>query len=557
MDMNLNRSTMPETPFILLIGSTLTIHALSLGVPVMTLQVYDRVLPNENVSTLMVLLLGVGVAIVLEAILRVARSYMTLWLGAQYEHRMSCSVMDRIIGSDPSMLNRHTLGTMLHQMMSIGKLKEFQPSQVLIVCTDLSFIVAYLGIIAWIAGVLAAVPAGIIVLFVAISLPLGNYLRHALKEQEDNDDTRYNFLIERLNNIHILKAFGQENVTARRYERLAAASSGSSFTVTNRASASINFITLSSHIMIGSLISVGSLMVVAGSISVGTLIASILLSGRAMQMAQRGILYWVRYQDFTLAREKITAIEALPPIDGTGQADTAKHMGMISTNNISFRTHTGADILNDVSLEAAPGQAIAISGAVGAGKTVLLKTLAGIYPPSSGEIIVDGRPITEFTRKELAKRIAYLGPDATVFRATIRDNITRFGEIPMGQAMEVARLLNVAQDVAKLPAGYDTFIEDAATDKIPPGLKQRIALTRALAAEPRIMLYDAADRGLDQEGYICVTRLLSRLHGKATMIFVTDDQNILKRVSKAYHLSDGRLQLGRLNRVNNAEEVRV
>ena len=446
---------------------------------------------------------------------------------------------------------------MLHQMMSIGKLKEFQPAQVLIVCTDLSFIAAYLGIIAWIAGPLAGVPMAIIVLFIGISLPLGNYLRNALKEQEDNDDTRYNFLIERLNNIHILKAFGQENVTARRYERLASASSESSFTVTNRAAASINFITLSSHVMIGSLISIGSLMVVDGTISVGTLIASILLSGRAMQMAQRGILYWVRYQDFTLAREKIAAIEALPLIDGTGEADASQHLGTITARNISFRTRTGADILNDVSFEASSGQAIAISGAVGAGKSVLLKVLAGIYPSTEGEVLIDGRAISEFTRKELAKRIAYLGPDATVFRATIRDNITRFGEVPMSQAIEVARLLNVAQDVAKLPAGYDTFIEDAATDKIPPGLKQRIALTRALAAKPRVILYDAADRGLDQEGYICVTRLLSRLHGKATMIFVTDDQNILKRVNKAYHLIDGRLHLGQLNRADTTEEVRV
>lgn len=546
-----------ETPFLSLIGATLTIHALSLGVPVLTLQVYDRVLPSENTNTLAVLLAGVAVAIVLETILRLIRSYMLLWLGTSYEHKMACRLMARIITSNPVALDKEAVGSMLHSLMSIGRLKEFHPAQLTVVATDLIFVGVFVGLIAWIAGELALVPIAIIIIFVLVSVPQGARLRKALKLQEHSDDDRFDFLIERLTKVHISKALALENNIARKYEELASSSSAANLNVVQSSASSINMIALFSHIMIGGIVAYGAQLVINGDITVGVLIASILLSGRSMQMTQRGVLQWVKYQDFAVAQEKIEEIGAVPVKIATGTADDSRHLGSLQLREVTIAESENTSKISIPSFQAEPGQVIAISGGQGKGRSTLLKTMAGIYQGANGDVELDGSPISEFSQKERARRIAYLGPDGAVFRGTIKDNITRFGEVPLGQALEIARLLNVDQEVSKLPGGYDTFLDDAVADNISTGLKQRIALVRSLAVKPRVILYDNADHGLDEVGFASICQLLIKLQGKATLILASDSPEIVKRATKNYHFEDGELRIGRGVWTEQFEEIRI
>lgn len=525
----------------LLLG-TLAISVLSLSFPVMTLQVYDRILPNPGTGTLPVLITGVCLAVVLEACLRLCRAYMIGRAGAAYEHRMACEAVRKILNADLTQIGPHGIGEHLHRMGAIGKLKDFYNGYALSVVAELVFVPLYLGLIIYIGRFLAVVPATVLVLFIMVSLWRGYCLRRALLAREQADDRRFNFLIEALEGVHTLKAFALEKFFERRYEALEEDSTFGNYNVTQETSATFNAGAVFSHLMVASVISAGAWLVLNGMLTTGGLIATLLLSGRMMQPIQKALALWARYQDYALARRNVETLFATPQKKTVVRAEEYCLVpdGRLSLRGVSFRYHAEDElVLDGIDLQLKRGDVVLISGAHGAGKTTLLNLIAGIYAPAGGSIEIDGADIATFKAGELVHHVGYVRSRPPMFRGTIRDNITCFGQTDLAQAREVAALLGVDKDVAKLPGGFDTFLHGNNTDSIPPGLKQRIAIVRVLATKPRLILFDNADHALDKEGYAKIYSLLARLKGKASMILVSDDRNIRALADRHYELTDG------------------
>jgi ATP-binding cassette subfamily C protein LapB len=296
--------------------------------------------------------------------------------------------------------------------------------------------------------------------------------------------------------------------------------------------------------MVTSVISAGAWFVLQGYLSTGGLIATLLLSGRIMQPVQKTLTLWARYQNYILARKHLEELFATPQQKIITHEDVVDHMpdGRLGIYDLSFQ-HKNEDkpVFTNLNLKLERGDSILISGAHGCGKTTLLNLIAGIFPPAGGEIYIDGENINTYEPEELVNHVGYIRTRTLIFRGTIRDNITCFGQTDEKKAKEVAALLNVDKDVAQLPGGFDTFLSGNNTDSIPPGLKQRIAMVRVLATKPRLILFDNADRSLDKEGYAMIYSLLARLKGKASMVLVSDDRNIRSLAERHYTLSQGRL----------------
>ncbi|MAE50704.1 MAG: ABC transporter [Micavibrio sp.] len=527
-----------------LLLSTLAINILSLALPIMTLQVYDRILPNPGTGTLPVLISGVCLAIFLEACLRLCRAYVIGRSGAAYEHRMACNAIDKILGADPAKMGSYGIGEYLHRMGSVGKLKDFYNGYALTVIAELLFVPVYLGLILYIAYSLTIVPAVILTLFIIVSLWKGQRLRLALKKREQADDKRFNFLIESLEGVHTLKAFALEKFFERRYEQMEEQSCLENYNVTQETARTFNIGAIFSHIMVASVITAGAWFVLQGQLSTGALIATLLLSGRMMQPVQKALALWTRYQDYSLARDHLEELFATPQQNIASRESVIPRIsdGRLAIYDLSFRYKDKDDpIIKNVSLKMKRGESILISGGHGAGKTSLLSLIAGTYPPTKGEIHIDGENINTYAPEELVRHVGFIRTQALIFRGTIRDNITCFGQINEAQAREVSALLNVDKDVAQLPGGFDTFLTGNNTDSVSPGLKQRIAIVRVLATKPRLILFDNADRSLDKEGYAMIYSLLARLKGKASMILISDDRNIRSLASKHYIMQDGEL----------------
>lgn len=527
-----------------LLLSTLAINILSLGLPVMTLQVYDRILPNPGTGTLPVLIVGVCLAVFLEALLRLSRAYVVGRAGASYEHLMACSAMKCVLNADLSRTGNYGIGEHLHRMGSVGKLKDFYNGYAMITLSELIFVPLFLGLILYIAGPLVIVPLAILSVFVVVSLWKGHCLREALKAREKADDERFNFLIESLEGVHTLKAFALEKFFERRYEALEEQSCIENYNVTQETASTFNTGAIFSHLMVTSVITIGALQVLSGMLTTGGLIATLLLSGRMMQPVQKALALWAKYQDFTLARDKIEELFNTPQkaVRAREHTRSVEPDGQLELRNVSFRYgDRGPLVLENVNLGMKRGDVILLSGAHGAGKSTLLNLIAGIYSATEGEIILDGENIDSYPSEVLPRHVGYIRTHSLIFRGTIRDNITCFGQTSEAQAREVAALLSVDKDVARLPGGFDTFLSGNNSDSIPPGLKQRIAMVRVLATKPRLIIFDNADRLLDKDGYAMIYSLLARLKGKASMILISDDRNIRSLAGRSYRIENGTL----------------
>lgn len=531
-----------ETSAASLLLATLSISILSLALPVMTLQVYDRILPNPGSGTLPVLIVGVCVAVALEAMLRLSRAYILGWSGASYEHHLSCAAMNRILRSDLSRLTAIGIGENLNRMSAIGKLKDFHNGYAVATLSELAFVPLFLVVVAYVAGALVLVPLAVLTLFALVSFLQGKKLRDALKSRDEADDRRYDFLIEALEGVHTLKAFTLENMFARRYEALEEKSSAANYNVTEVSASTFNTGSLFSHLMVSSVIAAGALFVLHGQMTTGSLIATVLLSGRMMQPIQKALGLWARYQDYALARQKVESLFDIPlHTQNTAANDAApEREGTLEVHDLTFRTADDrTPLIDKVSFKLKHGECVLLSADTDESKIAFLELISGLYPPTAGEIVLDGADIGRYAPERLIEHVGFVRGEGLIFRGTIRDNLTCFGQIPEEKAREAAALLEINRDIARLPSGFDTFLQGNGGDSIPPGLKQRIAMARVIAPKPRFILFDNADRGLDRNGYSLIYDLLARLKGKATMVIVSDDRNIRSLADRFFVLEKG------------------
>jgi len=526
-----------------LVLATLVINILGLAMPLMMLQTYDRILPNHGVGTLVLLISGVGCAALLEVILRLARSYLTGWAGAVFEHGTSCRALTHLLRADTQAFEQQGSGSYIQKMASISRLRMFYSGQALMTMVDLPFVLTFLVLIAYIGGTLVFVPLALFVVFCVTAWLVGMRLKTEVREQDAVDKIRYNFLIETLTGIHSIKSQGLEKFFQRRNDRLQNTISISHFRVALSNSLASSAGMLFGQIMTVMVVTFGALKVIDGDLGTGGLAACLLLSGRIMQPVQRALGLWTRFQNYFIDRQELQQIFALPVFKESDREQMLQPKGIIRCKDMSFGYQKSDEkIFENLNLSVGAGESVSLVGQQSHGKTTLLLLLAGLLEPIAGKITVDGAEPHRIKPGERAERIGYLPEKGIIFNGTIMENLTIFGSIPEEDVLVAARHLGIIDAVALLPNGFKTTITDSVTDPIPPGLKQRIAIARTLARRPSIIMFDNADRGLDREGYNLVFKALGRMKGRITMLFVSDDRNILRLADQEYHIVDGKLQ---------------
>ena len=522
--------------------ATLAINILSLALPVMTLQVYDRIIPNHSTGTLEVLVLGVTIALALETILKLARAYTIGWTGAMFEHRMSCRLINHVLGADSRFFSRDDAGAHLQRMSGVGRVKSLYDGDALTTALEAVFVLVFLGVMAWIGGLIVLVPVVVLTLFVAITMYYTRKLHDGLTARSGCDEARYNFLVQSLRGIHTVKSFGLEQMFVRRFEKTERASDMANLNVSQISSDAFNAGAVLANLMLASVITVGALQVTHGAMTVGTLVACILLAGRMMQPVQRVLQLWVRLQDCRLAQADLAHITSIPHITRDVPAEGYQVQGQLELVDLTYQhPHQEHKTIDGVNLNLTIGQSILIHGTEGAGKTTLMKLIAGLYPPSSGHVRLDGREAVKLPANHLAQHVAFLEEEGTTFRGTLRDNLTAFGLIPEADAMAMARILGLHYDVARLPNGFDTPLAGTAVEAIPPGLRQRVAIARGLAAGAKIVLFDNADHGLDPQAARLLLEVMTKLQPHVVLVMISRDP-AFQALAKAHMLlADGHL----------------
>jgi len=276
-------------------------------------------------------------------------------------------------------------------------------------------------------------------------------------------------------------------------------------------------------------------------LTVGGLAACTLLAGRSVQPVLRALGLWAQFQSISVSRDLVRELFRLNRESAHGRAPAPAIAGGLTLERITFGYGRGERALfTGASLEVAPGEVIGIRGETGSGKTTLLTLILGLIAPSGGRILFDGRDPADWDRESLRRQIAYLPQNARLFQGTVLDNLTLFGAIEDTQsAIRAARLLGLDRIVQGLPGGYQTKVGDGSQDSVSAGTRQLIAMARALAREPKLILFDEANSALDQKSDMILKAALERLKGHATIILVSHRPSLLNLADRVYDIVEG------------------
>ncbi len=532
---------MPGSIADLILASTF-INVLALAMPITLLQVYDRIIPNSAEGTLVLLISGVGVALFLEALLRLGRSYVSGWMGARFEHLAGSAAMERLMNVSIIDYDRQGAGAHLERYNALSTLKEFYAGQAILVACDLPFAVIYLSAIAYLASHLVLLPVAVIVMFAIAAYVLGRKLRSSLFSRLQADDRRFSFIIEVLSGIHTVKGLAMEEQMVRRYERLQETCAEAEYSVALHSASAQSTGALFAQIVLFGVVGYGATFVIDGVLTTGGLAACTMLSGRAMQPMQKAVGIWTRLQSIELARERLRDLFSMEAEKEPGLPDLPQIKGDIQLDNVTFTYGKNKDgevlppLFENVNIHIGAGEIVGISGGNASGKTSLLYIMMGVLAPTAGSIRIDGYDIAEYAPSSIRHQAAYLPQEGILFNGTILENVTMFRDDKIDSAMDVSKILGLDTVVAHMPQGYDTKVGDGASDKLPRGFRQRIAIARALVDKPRILLFDEANTSMDGAGDATLKFLLERLKGRVTLVLVTPRPSMLNLADRIFDI---------------------
>ncbi|MEO1198583.1 MAG: ABC transporter transmembrane domain-containing protein [Pseudomonadota bacterium] len=521
--------------------ASLIINVLALALPIVLMQIYDRVIPNQNRATLFALAAGLFGAIAAEVVMRAARSRLMSYSSARYEVDTTLAMFRRLLSADVTEIERVPAGAYANRIAAIDRIREFRGGDAACTILDLPFSILFLLVVAWIAPPIAIVLVCLIVTTIVAVRQLTRASEDAAAERADLEGRRHSFLIEVLNQIETVKSIGISAFMERRYERLMAASATTTAAFTATSTTAQGLIGAASQLTPVIVGSVGAVLVMFNTMTVGALAAAILLSGRAIQPVMR--LEALVAGDLNTRRleEDVDEILDMAPAE-YGTADPGP-IERIDLKNVScLPSETGTYRLCHLNLAVACGEVVGIRGANGSGKSTLIALLAGQLHPQEGAVHVNGVDIRTCAPDVIARRIAHLPQQPQLLEGTVLENMTRFRpDIFLDEAIELATALGMNDYFAAHPEGLSMKIRQGVNAGLPTSITDRVALVAALLGQPSLILFDEANPSLDFEGDRLLREHLISQRDHAGVVLITQRPSYLRECDRLYRLEDGRL----------------
>ena len=547
-----------------IIASSIVINLLALAFPLLMLQLYDRILPHQSLETLALIAVAVGMAVAIESIMRVVRSYTTAWISARFEHKAMLAVTERALAEPLHDFERKGTGTVMDDYKSVSTLKYHYSGQTFQQLMDLPFTILYVLIVfilsPWV-GLLLTVGYAV---FVFITWKNGREDPILIKEQKQADLRRANFLNETLTNVHTLKSMTMESLMLRRYERLQEGCARLMSRVTYALDMSSGIGNIFSPMMNMLIVALGAWLVINHELTNGELAACILLGMRSLAPLQRLGGMWAKYQQDEMLRDNLalTLLQSgLPPKqsqkeDEVNLADRPMRSAKLTMENVQYKfPGLKTNLFDGLNLTINPGEFVAIKGDSGSGRSTLLQLMAGVLHPTEGRVLIDDGDIANIPLNQLSEHIAYLPQKAMMFEGSLLDNVSVFEPSRVDRALATAKLLGLGDFVAKMPRGWDSPVGDTAADAMPPGYRQRIAIVRALSNQPNIILFDDATSVMDSDGDATFLKFMEAIRGKVTVVLVSQRPSFLRLADRTLFLENGNLHEVEANKISLIKEV--
>ncbi|HET7086184.1 MAG TPA: peptidase domain-containing ABC transporter [Rhizomicrobium sp.] len=500
--------------------AALAMHVLALAVPIFFQIVIDRVLIYLSLSTLVVISIGVGLAILFDSTFNWLRGYFVLRTASRVDIRLAKTTFRHLMSLPVSFFETSRAGVVTKHMQQGVTIREFLTGRLLTTLLDFPALFVFLPLMAWYSVSLTIVVFLVTLLLGGvIAVMLGPY-RRRLRRLYQAEAQRQSLLVESVHGIRTVKSL---NLEARREESWdnAAAEAVRTYVQVGKISlAASTFSQFVEKLLTITIVIVGAFLVFGGKLTVGGLVAFNMLSSRVISPVLQVIGLLNNYQETMMSVEMLGEVMNRPSENNGQRGLTPPLSGAIEFEHVTFRyPGTEKPALRDISLKLPAGAMVGIVGRSGSGKTTLSALLQGLHYASEGGIRIDGHNIRDLDLAYLRGQSGVVPQEPFLFRGSVKDNI-RMG-LPTASfedVVQAARLAGADEFIQELPQRYDTELEEGAVN-LSGGQKQRLSIARALLRRPRMIIFDEATSALDPESEAVVVKNLKQMaKGRTTIV---------------------------------------
>lgn len=525
--------------------ASLVINIFVLASPLFVMNVYDRVVPNNAVETLWVLAIGVVVVYVLDTLLKFIRAYFLEVAGKKSDIIMSSIIFEKVMGLCMAVRPK-SVGSFANNLKEFESIRSFFTSTTVATMVDLPFIFIFLGVINFIGGNIVYAPIAIMIIIFTYTLIIKGPLHKSIESSYEAASHKNSILIESLSNIETIKTMGASGNAQYQWEEASGeiANKGLNTRVLSNSVSTVTALLIQLNTVV--VVVYGVYLIQDAQLSMGGLIATVILSSRAIAPLGQVASLIANYEHTKTAYKNINDIMQLPVDrpDGKEYVRREKLNGFIEFQNVTFSyPDEEKKALDNVSFTIIPGEVVGIAGKIGSGKTTIEKLILGLYKPESGAILIDGIDISQIDPADLRKNIGYVPQEISLFRGSVKNNIIyKAPYVSDDQMLRAAELAGVDDFVKLHPKGYDMPVGERG-DGLSGGQKQSIAIARAFLLDAPILLLDELTNSVDNVMEAKIkANLVKNIKGKTTLI-ITHKSTMLGLVNRLIILDNGKLVL--------------
>lgn len=517
---------------------------LGLSTSLFIMVVYDRVVPNEAIESLIALTIGVLIALGFDFIIKTLRAQFVDRAGKRADARMSRLIFEKILSMKLDS-RRQKSGAMASIVREFDALREFFTSATLIAIVDLPFIFFFIWVISLIAGPLALVPLIAVPLVIAAGLGIQPFLARITEGSMQSNMSKQSVLVETLNGLETVQATGSGRLMRRRFEEASNAQSDLGLKSRMLSNFAINSAASVQQLAQIATIFYGVFLIQDGIITMGAMIAAVILGGRTLAPLSQLASAMSRANGARQSYRSLSAVmnpENGDPKEVRARLSRPHLVGNLELKGVSYAfPGSNSPILKDLSLKIPAGQKVAIVGRMGSGKSTMSRLMSGLVEPSEGAVLIDGVDLRQIDKSDVRRNIGLMLQETWLFSGSVKENLQMgFYEYDDAHILNIAKVSGVDDFVASHPQGYDMELRERG-EGLSGGQRQSINLARALLHNPNLLILDEPTSSMDTATENAVIGRVKDWARDRTLIMVTHRNTLLELADRVLVIDQGKV----------------
>jgi len=518
------------------------LQLLALATPIFFQVIVDKVLVHQGITTLDVLAIGLLAVGVFEILLGGLRTYIFSHTTSRVDVELGAKLFDHLVNLPLRYFESRPVGQTVARLRELENVRDFLTGSAVTVLIDSLFTVVFFAVMYLYSPALFWISFASVPFFIAISLAITPGLRTRLEEKFQRGAVNQSFLTESVSGIETLKAMAIEPIMRKRWEEQLAAYVRAGFRATLLGAIGGQAVQLITKVVNVAILWYGATLVIRGELSVGQLVAFNMLAGQVNGPIIRLSQLWQDFQQMRISVDRIGDVLNCPvePGHNPNRASLPSISGAITFDRVTFRYEAGrTEVIRDLSLKIRRGEVIGVVGRSGSGKSTLTKLVQRLYTPEQGCVLIDGVDIAMVDASWLRRQIGVVLQENVMFRGSVRENIALSDPaMPIDQITNAAQLAGAHDFILEMSDGYDTMLEERGGN-LSGGQRQRLAIARALAASPPVLILDEATSALDYESERIIQDNLKRICAERSVIIVAHRLSTVRRADRIIVMDRG------------------